>query len=74
MMELFKLKLDMLILKFIWNNKHGRMLITILKEKLSDIKTYDKVSVIKTLLCWHMRRQIDRGIEKKAQTLTQVCR
>ena len=55
-MEFYKLKLYKLMLKFIWNSRHGRMLIKVLKEKLSDIKAYHKVSAIKALLYLYMKR------------------
>ena len=65
-MELYKLKLYKLMLKFIWNSRHGRMLIKVLKEKLSDIKAYHKVSAIKALLYQYMKRQIDQRDRKES--------
>ena len=48
------------------------MLIKVLKEKLSDIKAYHKVSAIKALLYQYMKRQIDQRDEVNApkQTLS----
>lgn len=54
------------MLKFIWNSRHGSMLIKVLKEKLSDIKAYHKVSAIKALLYQYMKRQIDQGDRKES--------
>lgn len=54
------------MLKFIWNSRHGSMLIKVLKEKLSDIKAYHKVSAIKALLYQCMKRQIDQGDRKES--------
>ena len=41
------------------------MLIKVLKEKLSDIKAYHKVSAIKALLYQYMKRQIDQRDRKE---------
>lgn len=54
------------MLKFIWNSRHGSMLIKVLKKKLSDIKAYHKVSAIKALLYQYMKRQIDQGDRKES--------
>lgn len=42
------------------------MLIKVLKEKLSGIKAYHKVSAIKALLYQHMKRQIDQEDRKES--------
>lgn len=42
------------------------MLMKVLKEKLSGIKAYHKVSAIKALLYQYMKRQIDQEDRKES--------
>ena len=62
--------LETLTLMFMWQNKHARIFRKILKKKNyvggldpSDIKTYYKASIIKTVWHWHINRPMTSGIE-----------
>ena len=65
--ESYLVDIDKLILRFIWRSEGPRAANTLLKEKnkvvglmLTDLKTYYKATVIKTVWDWQRNRQIDQ--------------
>lgn len=67
--------IDILFLKFIWKNKRFKIPKAILKKKdkvrgltLSNIKTENKATVIKTVSYWSKNRQIYQRTEQSPET------